>query len=503
MRDSARAYHEATAYDRRQMTGHSLDWGNQPEAFKTYPSFESVPLPKEPHLPRCSLWDLAGEAWEPDPDIEIDMNGLAGILLMSHAVTAKARHGGTFFHYRSVASAGALYPFETYVAAFDVPGLDDGLYHHDIAGQNLELLRTGNALAELSPAVGVDMNPAPVLMFVLTAIFFRSSWKYRDRAYRYALLDTGHLVENLALAIRSERARFTLCRDFDDAAVNRILGLDTAREVSLAVVPVWGKPSGKGAGVGLSDPHTDLARFSRVASREIDYPLIGQAHAATSAVKTGPRAHIEMSGLLGPDLGEERPFSRPATMPGLITYPEAVLRRRSMRNFVPTEMSADHLSALLFMLCAKPLNSAVSEPGADNAVCVGFLAGNVEGLDPGFYMVHRERQTICAAARGSMMDAMTHICLDQAWLANCAVHFLFLGNLDAVESSYGPRGYRHAMMTAGRLGQRLYLSATSMKLGCCGIGAYYDDEAARLLGLNAESKLLYLTAVGPIKKYHG
>ncbi len=503
MIDTARAYHEGTGYDRRQMTGHFLDWGNQPQAFKAYPGFDGVPLPQQPHGLQCSLSDLAGEVWKSDPDIEIDVNTLAGILHLTHAVTAKARYGGAYFHYRSVASAGALYPFELYVAAFDVPGLEDGLYHHDVAGQNLSLLRTGNALADLSPAVKIDSTPAPVLMFLLTAIFFRSSWKYRDRAYRYALLDTGHLTENLALAVRSKRARFTVCCDFDDDPVNRVLGLDTTREVSLAVVPVWGKPSGKMTGEGLREPQMDLAPFSRVASREIDYPLIQQAHARTSGIKDGPRAGVEMTGLLGPDLGEERPFLRPDTMPGEVGYPEAVLKRRSMRNFVRTEMSADHLSALLTMLCAKPLNNTVYEPAAEDSVCIGFLANNVEGLAPGFYVLHRERETISPAAGGSRVDAMTHICLDQGWLANCAVHFLFLSNLDAVESSYGPRGYRYAMMTAGRLGQRLYLSATAMKLGCCGIGAYYDDEAGRLLGLNNESKLLYLTAVGPVKKYHG
>jgi nitroreductase len=59
------------------------------------------------------------------------------------------------------------------------------------------------------------------------------------------------------------------------------------------------------------------------------------------------------------------------------------------------------------------------------------------------------------------------------------------------------------MLTAGRLGQRIYLSAAAMRLGCCGIGAFYDDEAARMLGLNDQSHLLYLVAVGPLRKWAG
>ncbi len=55
------------------------------------------------------------------------------------------------------------------------------------------------------------------------------------------------------------------------------------------------------------------------------------------------------------------------------------------------------------------------------------------------------------------------------------------------------------MMNAGRWGQRLYLGATALGAGCCGIGALYDTEARNLLSLNAGSSLLYLVAVGPIK----
>jgi SagB-type dehydrogenase family enzyme len=94
---------------------------------------------------------------------------------------------------------------------------------------------------------------------------------------------------------------------------------------------------------------------------------------------------------------------------------------------------------------------------------------------------------------------MTRICLDQAWLAQAAVHFLFMSNLGQLDEQWGPRGYRYALMTAGRMGERLYLTATALGLGCCGIGAFYDQEAANLLDLNQDSRMLYLVAVGPVK----
>jgi nitroreductase len=95
---------------------------------------------------------------------------------------------------------------------------------------------------------------------------------------------------------------------------------------------------------------------------------------------------------------------------------------------------------------------------------------------------------------------MATICLDQEWLAQANLHFFFAANLDLLEESWGPRGYRYAMLAAGRLGHRIYLSATSFGLGCCGIGAFYDSEAAVLLELSEASAMLYLVAVGPVKK---
>ncbi|MFH0958449.1 MAG: SagB/ThcOx family dehydrogenase, partial [Pseudomonadota bacterium] len=101
---------------------------------------------------------------------------------------------------------------------------------------------------------------------------------------------------------------------------------------------------------------------------------------------------------------------------------------------------------------------------------------------------------------GPLTEEMAHICLDQDWLKGCSLHFVFLSNLETVEAKSGPRGYRYAMMEAGRLGQRLYLAAESIKYGCCGIGAFYDSEARDFLMLRSEASLLYLVALGPLKK---
>jgi len=501
--ESILEYHGRTTYDRHGMSGHGLDWGNQPDVFKTYPGLETISLPEPTVLPTDSFSLLLERDLTDSPAPEVDHDCIALILRLTHSLTAKARYGGIDFYYRSVASAGALYPFELYVGLSNVVGLDTGLYHHSVANQELTLLRAGNVNFALAGTVKTRRDAPPTLVFFLTSIFYRSSWKYRDRAYRYHLLDTGHLAENLALALTAMSVPFEVHYDFADEPVNNLLGVDPAREACLAVVCAWGRSSGPSESVDLAKPERDLAAASRVATREVLYPFIQEIHAATSLV-IEPREEVpRMLENLGPIIERGAAISRPEKWPEKMSCVDAVFNRRSMRNFVREKLTEDCMAALLRSLCSDIGAQGHSKPTGSDVVSVGLLAGNVEGIDAGFYLLDRHNEATSPVCRGQMMDRMAHICLDQSWLANCAVHFLFLTNFELLEQSRGLRGYRHAMLSAGRLGQRLYVAALSMRLGCCGIGAFYDNEAVELLGLNGQSRLLYLVAVGPVKKWTG
>jgi len=127
-----------------------------------------------------------------------------------------------------------------------------------------------------------------------------------------------------------------------------------------------------------------------------------------------------------------------------------------------------------------------------------FIAGQVESFDSGLYLLDRERGARGLVRPGHFLDQMSHICLDQAWLAG-RLHFIFMTNMEVLNRIWGARGYRYAMMMAGGMGERIYLAASALGLGCCGIGAFYDREASELLDLNSESRVLYVVATGPVK----
>ena len=501
MIQSCLEYHQETSYDRFEMSGHSLDWGNQPKVFKEYPGITSLSLPKELQIPKGNLSAILKEPEARTVTGEMDVETLSLLLLLSYTHTARARYAEGDFFFRSAASAGALYPVEIYVTTHDVKDIDNGLYHFAIQNHSLDPLRKGDV-------PGIDDRERSHLTFFLTAIFFRSAWKYRARAYRYHLLDTGHVAENLNLALKASKLPFSVTYDFDDAEVNRLLGLDEQKEVALAIIDV---PRGRGISEKYKEPIPPLSepvrQASPVSGKETDYPAIREIHGAGIHTLEAP-PHPALS----PDMGERvsgrtemiqelgitsktwTPIEFPGSWPEITDYPDAVFRRRSRRNFVKKALSKEAMNALLRSVCRSQ-----GSPH-EQTLAVGFLVGQAEDMDPGFYLLDRRKESWAQVSSGGLMVKSASVCLDQEWLVNSGVHFLFLANLDVLDKTWGPRGYRYAMLTAGRLGQRLYVAAEVMGLGCCGIGALYDGEAMDMLRLNQTSRLLYLVAVGNVKR---
>jgi SagB-type dehydrogenase family enzyme len=403
------------------------------------------------------------------------------MLLLTNTLSAKAQYGQELFYYRTAASAGALYPTEIYVGARGVSGLENGLYHYSIRRHALFPLH-GQA--------------PPALTFFLTAVYFRSAWKYRDRAYRYHLLDTGHVAENLTLALRGIGLPFRLSYDFEDAEVNKLLGINPEKEVALALVQVPGTARGEASPRReLPEPH-QVPVPGGVSPREVDYPMIREVHLAGGDRKALPVEPPDMLPHLGPTPAQWEKIQPPSLWPETMDYAEALFRRRSKRNFIQAAVGQESVSALLEALSVREGTAESYE----RSVSVGFLAGRVEGLRPGLHVLDREKGLTGWVDGVGPTERVAGICLDQMWLAHAGIHFLFMADLDMLERSQGNRGYRYAMMSAGRLGQRLYLSATALGLGCCGIGAFYDREAADFLGLRRSCRLLYLVAVGRVKR---
>jgi SagB-type dehydrogenase family enzyme len=505
MTASGKDYHRHTSYDRNRMGGHALDWSNQPDVYKMYPELKALPLPAAAPPPDVPLSALVVGAPGEETQASISLEQLSQVFDLAYSLTARSVHPGGEFFYRSVPSAGALYPCELYVATRSVLGLEDGLYHYAVGLRSLIQLRCGNCL-EIIDTASPSEEPvqSTLLMFFITAIFFRSAWKYRVRSYRYHLLDSGHLIESLVLALKVLGLTNEVILYFEDGGIDTLLGCDTEREVCLALVSAGRKGVSLRIQGNNSSPLPDSVRStSRVAHKEIAYPEVQEIHFAggkLSAPEGTPPAMILEAGRL-PASWEQIRSS--AIWPEKMTFYEAVVRRRSQRNFVRESIPEAVLQAFLRLICPPDDVPGRLSQLQQQTIAAGFLADNVDGFSSGCYWVDTPLHSVGLTKSGALHSRMAKICLDQEWLARANLHFFFATNLDLLEKSWGPRGYRYAMMTAGRLGHRIYLAATSFGLGCCGIGAFYDNEAAALLELQEESAMLYLVAAGPVKRILG
>ncbi len=497
MKQTAGAYHEKTCYKRSQMGGHLLDWQNQPDVFKTYAGLKCITLPREMPLPRADLFALYGPELRRESDV-FDLETLSRMLSLTYTLTSRADHSGGMFYFRSAASAGALYPTEIYVMSEGMKDLDPGLYHFSIAQHRLVKLRDGHFSGSVKDIIDDKFEGAFPLTFFLTAIFFRSAWKYRDRSYRYHLLDTGHVLENLALSLKALGYAFDITFDFDDPVVNGLLGLDDNLEVALAVCRVK-RVLEQDARLdplmieGLSETVKGASRVSPV---EFDTSAVRAVHIAGYERVLSNKTDFNMRGALGfsPEVGVSIPSK---SIPGTtLWYPDAVFRRRSSRNFIAEAMPISSFGRLLKVLFAT--GSGEKAP-CFQGICIGFLTHGVESLRDGFYLMDENGKGLDLVRPGSFTVSMSQICLDQGWMAQASVHVVFMTNMKVLERAWGPRGYRYAMMTAGCLGERLYLAASALGLGCCGIGAFYDGEARDLLGLNEASRVLYVVSLGVVK----
>ncbi|MBN1831924.1 MAG: SagB/ThcOx family dehydrogenase [Deltaproteobacteria bacterium] len=497
---SASEYHRHTSYHRDKMTAHHLDWRNQPNVFKDYPGLSPIVLPSNLPLPEEKLSSILGIRDARGRLEQVDSETFSLILRLASTITAKAFHADVDHFFRSAASAGALYPTEIYVTTHSVTGLDDGLYHFAVHRHGLYTLRTGDLSGYIIRTTQTSKNKRPALTFFLTAIFFRSVWKYRDRAYRYHLLDTGHVMGNLVMGLNALRLSHSLSYDFDDQRVNHLLGLDETKEVCLAVTHAYTDHAvSVSVDQKLDSLHDAISSASQVSAREIDCPIIREFHQsdASKTLRATPGPETLQGLGVAPEIWKKT--AAPTNWPEVMNYSAALYHRRSKRNFLKKAISQDSHAALISSILMEKSPLSVASAKYDRSLFMGFLADDVEGMEPGFYLLDFANKSIGLVKRGFFIERMAHVCLDQMWLKNAAVHFLFLANTEYLDHIWGARGYRYAMLRAGQLGQSLYVSAAAMGLGCCGIGAFYDEEAAKLLGLNDTSSLLYLVAIGPVK----
>ena len=432
-----------------------LDWANQPNPFRHYEGCPLVDLPAGAAPPAANMLALLrGELGTPANASDASQV-LSALLFHSAAISAtKLSPAGTRYALRVNPSSGNLHPTEFHFSTHGLAGWDDGIYHY----------RPSQHMAEQRAQGTPHREP---LQFLLTTIAWREAWKYRQRAYRYCLLDAGHAIESLVLAGRALGWGYELRTAFEDEAVAAAYRL-AEDEWPLALVTFEDVPSaGKRAPRKL---HWTPGVPNVLSSSSIAYPEIEAVHRATQ------REEVE-----APDC---------VPRPGVIQLPTAaesdadfaavVRRRRSALDFVGggRQMRLRQLAALLDAAMAGNLH-----------IQLWLFVHRVENLAPGLYRLDAWTRTLAPVRIGDQRVMAAGLSLGQDLAGNSMVTLAMSANLSG--------GYRDVHLEAGRVGQRLYLAAEALRLQATGIGAFYDAAVKAQLELPPEGgDVLYHFAIG-------
>ena len=397
----ARAFHDRTTHTPASVrtSGHTLDWDVKPLPFKIYATLEPLSLPREIQ-PIAVDTLVALTSPSPPRAGSLTLSDVAAVLYYAAGVTKKKTYpGGGEVLFRAAASTGALFQTEVYLAAGEVDGLASGLYHFCPGDFALRRLRDGDVRAALADAAADDSISRRAATIVLSAMYWRNTWKYESRGYRHLFWDSGTMLANLLACGDAMGLAPRVLTGFVDTAVNRLLGLDARHEAALELVPLGPETAVAPVARALPPIQLDVVPLS---SSEVDYPALRDMHeasmldsaAAVDHWRTGrlddasPRSRSSGRTVAAHDREGNRSSAVEAH---LVPLPAAtreagrglgdtIQRRGSTREFGEAPLSLLELATTLW--CAtRPWDS----DAPSGLVDVFLVANAVDGLTPGAY----------------------------------------------------------------------------------------------------------------------
>jgi len=420
-------YHADTkhSYYSVRSNPNSMDWALQPSTYKNYPnSFEKFEL-----------------------DIE---NPWHGIIYYATSISTKKYYPtGTHRFLRVNPSAGALYPNELYFQARGIEGFEDGVYHYEVETNRAVLLYRLKEGEGIEPYMGYE-TAMKGMLFLVSAVYYRSSWKYKNRAFRYCLLDAGHMLGSLESAALLMNRETSVVYDIKRRALNEMFGF-SSREYFLSGAVVATPLEEKVKALNFELIYVDgSGTFEQNEHMEIAYRQTSHLLEKKAEKQS-------------PDFDYEK-----------VRFKESILKRRSQRGFEGYPITKEEYKRIMETITAPILSDC------DEEVELFVVLNKVHHMPMGLYKDGKLLKNEDLSQRAG------YLCLEQYSLGMAgAMTFFLLSNA---------KNYQALYQKAGIIGQRLYAVTSYLDIGCSGIGAYYDDEVNAFV--EQEGMVLYALAIG-------
>ena len=495
-----------------------MDWANQPNPFRFYEDTLSFNLPFLKEDPPARHADLYRR--DRNTPREFRLENIAGLLELSLGLSAWKAVGNSKWSLRMNPSSGNLHPTEAHLLLPPMQELNGGVYHYNPLRHALELR------AELADDLWQNLTShfgCPGFAIGLSSIFWRESWKYGERAFRYCNHDVGHALAAVSVAANLSGWKATYLNGLTDEELAALLGFDKTRfeplEEEHPDLFCWVHP------YTVSDvprllPKTIIShakdtvykgRPNQLSRQAIDWEIIYSTAELTRNL-TGTEQKYDIN----------TPYEFQRGTPD-VAAAQIIRQRRSATAFDRNgSITRNQFMAILNNTLPRRTHAPFDVGLQNPKIHLLLFVHRVEDLAPGLYFFIRDREMTEPIKRLTRAEFLWEPVLDdfplylleegdfrqQAMMVSChqdiAGHSAFsLGMIADFKEpvAANPFAYRQLFWESGMIGQILYLDAEAQGVRGTGIGCYFDDAVHEILGLtdNKYQSLYHFTIGKPIE----
>lgn len=500
-----------------------MDWENQPEPFRTYEGSETFGLPfieSTPYKDYSCLFERGNNKLH-----EFTIINVAAFLELSMGLSAWKSFQSSLWALRMNPSSGNLHPTETHLVLPPIFGDNKhgGVFHYNPYFHALETrAKFPNKLW------GKIRNhfKSDGFLVGLSSIFWRESWKYGERAFRYCNHDVGHAMACLNFSANLLGWKITYLNSLSDEDIAIFLGLkqtewnDSDKEHTDILFYVH-KNGDKEIPRSISpdiiaafESFKFAGKPNRLSKERIDWEIIDEAATWTLKPKTKETAyHYIDNDFLEKDIPDQK-------------GEDIIRKRRSAQSYdAKTSISKEHFFGILDKTIARNNKAPFDMELGNSSVHLVLFVHRVEGLEHGVYFLVRNKDDFAdiksrtdpqflwekTAAipdelplyllkkcdfryEAQMISCQQEIAGDGAFSLGMIAKF----RENVEKASYL---YRHLFWETGMIGQILYLEAEAHSLRGTGIGCFFDDLVHQLLGFgdNTYQSLYHFTIGVPVE----
>ncbi len=518
-------YHERTKHlpNRPASSSGYLDWANEPNPFRNYEGTNTLKLP----FVNTNQWTNYSDLFERKNNKfqTFSLKNIALLLELSMGLSAWKSYSGTSWALRINPSSGNLHPTETHLV---LPPLQEnnnsgGVFHYN------PLLHVLESRAEFDEQFWRKIREyfdQDGFFIGLTSIYWRESWKYGERAFRYCNHDIGHAMACLSFSANLLGWKISYLNSLSNKDMEIILGFQktrwkefereepdlllfvhksteslTHKEISLDIITSFEFLQFKGEPNPLSKEH-------------VDWYVIDEISSATDKPATDKETYLYK---------DHEYFEKKIP---LMKAESVIRQRRSAQAYDgKTAITKKDFFAILDKTIPRSHSAPFDlEPG-EISVHLLIFVHRVVDLDSGLYFLIRNEKDLTDIKHNChpyffwerVHDAPQMLPLyllkkgdfrREATFASCQQDIAgdgafsvgmiakFRGNIEE-----NPFLYRRIFWETGMIGQVLYLEAEAHSVRGTGIGCFFDDVVHKLLGFddNSYQSLYHFTVGGALE----